>query len=272
VSDGHIHPALVVWLLAAGAFYLACVRRVHATRSRRWPARRSAAFAAGIAVALAGVASPLAAQAEIRLADHMVQHLLLMLVAAPLLVAGAPLSLALQALRGRPRERLAAAVRSRPVRVLAHPLVAFSVFAAATVATHLTGFYDLAVRDGGVHLLEHAIYLASALLFWLPVVGTNPVPQLRTWITRTIYLILAMPPMSAVAVVLLYAETPRYPSYVEAARAHGFSALLDQQDGAAIMWVAGSMAMVAASVAIGWQALVREERRQRAIDALEAGT
>ena len=81
-----------------------------------------------------------------------------------------------------------------------------------------------------------------------------------------------MPPMSAVAVVLLYAETPRYPSYVEAARAHGFSALLDQQDGAAIMWVAGSMAMVAASVAIGWQALVREERRQRAIDALEAGT
>lgn len=272
MTDAHVHPEIVAWIAGAAFLYAVGVRRVGRDRARSWPAHRSAAFAAGLLVALAALESPLAWRAEDLLSAHMVQHLLLMLVAAPLIVLGAPLSLALRATRGRAHGRLAAAVRSRPARVLTHPLLTWTAFAAATVGTHLTGFYDLAVREAAVHLLEHALYIVTALLFWLPVLGTNPVRQVHSWLGRTLYLLLSMPPMSAVSVLLIYATAPRYPTYAESARVQGVSALADQQEAGAYMWVFGSLVIVGMTVAIGWQALMREERRQRALEALEGGT
>ncbi|HEU4976974.1 MAG TPA: cytochrome c oxidase assembly protein [Baekduia sp.] len=261
---------LVLAIAAAyAAAYLAGVRAVPARGHRPWPALRTASFLTGLAVAALALASPLAERADERLAAHMWQHLALTLLAAPLLVGGAPVALALQATAGTVHRSLVTLVRSRWVRVVTHPLVTWTAFAATMAVTHLTGWYDAALRDGPLHGLEHAAYLLSALLFWAPVVGANPLRQIRSWIGRTIYLVLAMVPMSTVAVMLVYAQHVRYPSYAAAARADGTSALLDQQAGGDIMWVAGSLAMVAATVGIGWQALVREERRQRALDAIE---
>jgi len=272
VTAAHVHLEVVAWLAAAAILYAAGVRRARRRRPGAWPLRRSAAFAAGLVAAFVAVAAPLASRAETLLSAHMLQHLLLTLVAAPLVVIGSPVSLALQATRDRARERLARVVRSRAVRLLTHPLVAWTAFAATTVATHLTGFYELALRSGAMHAVEHALYVATALLFWLPVLGTNPVRRLHGWLGRTLYLLLAMVPMSAVSAALVYAAQPRYPSYAAAARELGISALHDQQVAGAYMWVFGSLLMVSATFAVGWQALIREERRQRALDALEAGT
>jgi putative membrane protein len=271
MTDAHLHVEIVAWLAAAAILYAAGVRRARRRRPGAWPMRRAAAFAAGLLAALVALASPLAWRGETLLSAHMLQHLVLTLVAAPLVVLGAPVSLALQASRGHGRRRLAAIVRSRAVRLLTHPLVAWSAFAATMLATHLTGFYDLALRSSAAHALEHGLYIATALLFWLPVLGINPVRRLHGWLGRTLYLLTAMTPMSAISAALVYADAPRYPSYAASARGLGVSALHDQQVAGAYMWVFGSMLMVGATVVLGWEALVREERRQQALDALEAG-
>jgi cytochrome c oxidase assembly factor CtaG len=236
-----------------------------AHRGRPWPAARTVAFLAGLVVVAGALASPLAAPADRSLTAHMWQHLLLTLVAAPLLVGGAPVSLLLRATRGDAHRAVRGLVRSRPARVVTHPLVTWSAFAVVNAATHLTGWYDVALRDSLLHGLEHVAFLGSALLFWAPVVGSGPLRAVRSWIGRTIYLLTAMVPMSTIAVMLVDEQRVRYPTY--AARAA--RPLADQHAGGEIMWVLGSVWMVGAAVVIGAQALIREERRQRAIDALE---
>lgn len=264
--------AVVLAIAAAyAALYLAGVHRV-GDAGRGWPARRTAAFLMGLAIGAVVLASPLADAAEQRLSAHMWQHLALTFAVAPLLVAGAPVALALRATtRGAPatHRALLGVVRSRAARVVTHPVVTWTAFTATMALTHLTGWYDAALRNGVVHGLEHAAYLVTAMLFWAPVVGANPLRGLRSWTGRTMYLMLAMAPMSAVAVLLIYTQHVRYPTYAVRARAAGVTALVDQQTAGDVMWVVGSLAMVVAIVAIGGEALVREERRQQAIDRLD---
>lgn len=264
-----MNDALVLAIAAGyGAAYLAAVARLRAT-GRPWRAPRTWAFLAGLAIAGAALASPLGDRADERLAPHMWQHLALTLAAAPLLVAGAPVALAVRASAGATHRALVSLVRSRAARVVTHPVVTWLAFTGTMAVTHLTGWYDAALRHAMVHAAEHAAFLFSAMLFWAPVVGANPLRGLRSWIGRTVYLILAMVPMSTVAVLLVYAQHVRYPTYASRAAAAGVAPLTDQQIGGDIMWVAGSLAMVAATVIVGGEALIREERRQRAIEALE---
>ncbi|HWC28381.1 MAG TPA: cytochrome c oxidase assembly protein, partial [Solirubrobacteraceae bacterium] len=133
------------------------------------------------------------------------------------------------------------------------------------------GFYDAALRVPLLHAGEHLLYLATAVLFWLPLIGANPVPQLRSWAGRTIYVLLSMPAMSVVGVALVSSTSVRYPTYAETARSAGVDALLDQEAAGALMWVGGTVALAVALLALGFQAMLAEERRQRALDALAAG-
>lgn len=265
----------VVLLASVSVAYVLGVVRVRRQaggghRGRAWPAARSAAFGAGIVVLGAALLSAIDARAEVALSAHMIQHLLITAVAAPLIVAGAPLSLALQATRGDVRAALAAAVRSRAVRLLTTPVVAFTLFALATLATHLPAFYDAALRSAPLHALEHLIFLSTAVLFWLPVIGANPVHQVRSWAGRTIYLLAAMPAMTLVGVVLVASADVRYGTYAQTASAAGVDALRDQQAAGSLMWVGGAILFSVALLVLGFQSLIAEERRQQARDALAA--
>lgn len=275
-SGWQLAPGPLFLLAACATAYAVGVARVRrdavaGRRGRRWPVGRSAAFTGGLLALLVALVSGLDARADEQLSTHMLAHLLITTVAAPLLVAGAPLSLALQATRGATRRGLADMIRSRPVRWLTSPSVAFAAFGAAMVVTHLTGFYDAALRAPLLHSAEHLLYLATGVLFWLPLVGVNPVPQVRSWAGRTLYLLLSMPVMSLVGVVLVSSTTVRYSTYAEAARGAGVDALVDQEAAGALMWVGGTVALAAALLALGFQAMLAEERRQRALDALPAG-
>lgn len=275
-SGWHLAPGPLVLLGACAAAYAVGVARVAreartGRRGRRWPVARSVAFAGGLAGVLVALLSGLDARADEQLSTHMLQHLLLTSIAAPLLVAGAPLSLALQATRGATRRALADAIRSRPIRWLTSPPVAFALFAAVTLGTHLTGFYDAALGSPVLHGVEHLLYLATGVLFWLPLMGANPVPQLRSWAGRTIYLLLSMPVMSIVGVALVSATDVWYPTYAQAAAAAGVSALADQEAAGALMWVGGTVVLAVALIALGFQAMLAEERRQQALDAMAAG-
>jgi putative membrane protein len=257
-----LDPGLAAGAAAALGAYAWGVRR-----TRRWPARRGACFALGVAAALAALHSGLDAYADRLLSVHMVQHLVLTLVAAPLLVAGAPLALALRALPRGGRRPLARALRSRAARALTHPLVTWSLLPAAMLASHLTGIYELTLRDPLAHAAEHLAFLAAAILFWLPLLGAEPLARRPGVVGRLLYLLLAMPAMALPGVVLTIERHVRYPAYLAPARALGVDALADQRAAGAIMWVAGSATAGLLTLLVAWLALVQEERRAQAREA-----
>jgi cytochrome c oxidase assembly factor CtaG len=147
------------------------------------------------------------------------------------------------------------------VRAIGHPLVGWTLLVTVIVATHLTGLYDLAARHATVHALEHGLYLGSALLFWMPVIGVDPLPHRLGWLGRTLAVMTAMLPMIAIGVALSTSQHVRYASY------SGPGALADQHQAGTIMWLGGALLGSALVLAVGWAALVGEERRQRAREA-----
>jgi putative membrane protein len=266
-TQWQLDPALALLALTTLALYGWGVRRA----GGRWPWTRAAAFAAGVGAALAALCSGLDGYATELLSIHMAQHLALTLVAAPLLVAGAPVALALRTLPRGGRHALARLLRSRTARLLTHPLTTWTLFVGVILASHLTGLYEAALRHPAVHAGEHLLLLTTGILFWLPVLGAEPIPHRPGWVGRTLYLLLAMPAMGSVGVVLSISEHVRYPSYIAPARAMGVSALGDQHAAGALMWAGGSILAAALTAWISWIWLVREEARAVAREAYMDG-
>jgi putative membrane protein len=265
-SDWAFEPVPMLLALCAAGLYLWAAR----CGVRRWPAGRTAAFLAGVAVVVFALGSGLDTYGDRLLSIHMVQHLVLTLVAPPLLIAGRPLELALRALHGERRQTLARLVSGRGVRALTSWPVAWTAFALVMLATHLPPFYEAAIRDPALHELEHALYLGSALLFWWPLVGVDPAPRRQLgMVGRLLYVMLAMPLMGVVGVWLGEARHVVYPVYVEPSRALHVSALADQAHAGAIMWACGTAFMAAAALLIAWLALAGEEERARRREAYE---
>jgi cytochrome c oxidase assembly factor CtaG len=239
---------LLCELAAAGIAYA-----VGAGRVRRWPAARTAAFMAALAaigLALVG----LDGAAHRTLTAHMVQHLLLAFVAAPLLVTGSPLALALRATGARARRALAGPA-------LAHPVVGWVALPATMAVTHFSGIYQAALEHPVLHAAEHIAYLGAAVLFWRPVLGADPVPHRPGPVTRLLYLALAAGPLAVVGVALSASRRPWYPAY-----AGRPGALADQHAAGSIMWVGGGVAFAAIVVLTTWAAVEREHRRRVAYE------
>ena len=241
---------LVVELVAVTGAYLAAARRV-----RRWPSWRAAAFVGGAAaVALALLA--LDGAAHRRLSAHMVQHLVLAFVAAPLLVAGSPLALALRATGARAR-RLGGAAAA-----VGHPLVGWAALPATMALTHFGGLFEAALEHPAVHAAEHVMWLLAAVAFWRPVVGSDPVPRRPGPVGRLVYLVLAAGPLSVVGVALSASTRPWYAAYADEP-----GALADQHAAGALMWVGGGVALAGVIMVATWAAVEREHRRRLAYEA-----
>jgi len=239
-------------LATAAAAYLLGTRR-----ARRWPRWRSAAYLGGLIVLAAALASPLPTRAEEQLSLHMLQHLMIVGLAAPLIVLGAPLTLAVRVLRGPARARAVAVARA--LRPFGHPAIGLGLFTATMLATHLTPLYSAAVDHPALHELEHGLYLTGGLAFWWPLLGAEPLPRRLTATGRLTYPLLAMPAMGAVGALMMAAPHALYASY---------PSIADQRLAGALMWVAGSGPLLVAAVLETWRALMREERRVAVRDAL----
>ena len=243
----------IEWPLAAVAviapLYLLGGRRsaTPADAAKRW---RGVAFYCGLATVVLAVDSPVDAYADRLFWVHMVQHVLLIMVAPPLLLIGRPwprLSRPLPLGVRRPLARsVLAGPRLAPVRTgfrrLAAPLPAFGLFNAMLLIWHLPALYDLTLRNAGVHDLEHGLFFSTALLFWLHLVpGASGRPQLGDG-ARVAYGTAALLVSWVLAVVLGLAPDPVYGAYASLAhRPGGLSALSDQQLAAGVMWVPGSV-------------------------------
>jgi cytochrome c oxidase assembly factor CtaG len=266
-------PSLLVshWTLSAAVLVPACAvallygfgtRRV----ARRWPVMRTAAFLAGIGVVVIALQSGLDAYDDRMLSMHMVQHMLLLVAAPPLLLWGRPLILALQSLPPRRRAAVAAAIDR--TRGLTAPPVALAVFAAVILLTHLPAFYDATLRQSVLHDAEHALYIAAGVLMFSPLLDGDPVPRHRLGgLGKLTYLIVAMMPMALVGAYLNRHPTLFYPAYGPTARALGISGLNDQAQAGAIMWVGSGVVMTAIGLWAVVAAMVAEERRLAAREA-----
>ena len=256
----------VVWVAVAVAAWLygRGVRRVGG-----WPRRRSWCAVAGLATLFVATSGPPAVYEGALFWVHMVQHLLLTLVAAPLLAFSAPVTLALRAAAPRTRGVLVRLVHAAPFRAVAHPLVGWVAFGLVMWATHFSGLYDAALEDELVHAFEHALYLGAALLFWAPVAGIDPAPRVSRPV-RVAYLLAAIPVQSFLGLAVYSADAPLYDHYATTDRGPAYpSPLDDQQLAGGVMWIGGDVLLLAWTgvAAAAW--LRTEEREGERIDRRE---
>lgn len=228
-------------LILTAAVYTRGWRGLHARSPARFPAWRLVAFLGGLASVALAVASPLDVAADRTLAAHMVQHLVLLVVAPPLVLAGAPL---VPIVRGLPRPLVAGIVRpllrSPLPRVLGDPRLDWLVVAVAMWAWHVPAAFERALHSELWHALEHASFLAGGLLFWWPVLQPWPSRRrLPRWALLP-YLLLADLQNTILAGVLTFAAHPLYPTY--AAQLGERAALDDQALAGVLMWVPMSLA------------------------------
>jgi cytochrome c oxidase assembly factor CtaG len=218
--------------------------------ARRW---RRVCFYAALAVLAVALSSPIDALSEQLFWAHMVQHVLLLVVAPPLLVVARPWvrlwrSLPLAARRSLARSlvlsRRTAALRWT-CRALGRPAPSFVLFSGVLLAWHLPVLFDATLRSSALHALEHTLFFSTALMFWKQVIHSPPLLASLGSPQRVAYVVGAMIVSWALAVVLALAPHPLYGSYAhEASRPGGISAIADQQLAAGIMWVPASISFV----------------------------
>jgi cytochrome c oxidase assembly factor CtaG len=260
---------VIVFLALSALLYTLGWRRLRA-RTRRSPARsrRPLHFFAGWLALVAALVSPVDALGELLFSGHMVQHLLLTMVVAPLLVMSDAGTVMLWALRRNGRAVVGRLLRMRSVkqcwRSVSNPISAWSLAAGALVLWHIPSLYELAIVDERVHALEHWTFLATALLFWWKVFS----PRRRlAFGTSLVYLFTAATTSGMLGAMISLSTEPWYTVHARWTPAWGLTTLEDQQLAGLIMWVPAAIIYVCAVVPIVLHTLT-----ERSSPAPPAGT
>src|SRR5277367_262159 len=224
---------------------------------------RLTCFMGGVLALWIALGSPLAAFDDDLLSIHMVQHILLMAVAPPLILLGAP---ALPLLHGLPqsfvRSGLGPILRWPPLQrlghVLTHPIFCWLAATVTLIAWHSPTAFEFALHSDFWHEIEHACFFGTSILFWWPVV--QPWPSVARWPRWSIllYLFLGMMANDALSAFLAFCDRVLYPSYASPSRIFTISPLDDQALAGAVMWVFGSFVYLIPAVVITLQMLSPE--------------
>jgi len=262
---------LVLVFLALG--YMRGWLRIHASCAQAIDAWRAVGFLLGLGLIGMAVASPLASGDAHSLTAHMIQHLVLMSLAPPLIWLADPVRLLAWALPSRLTESVILPIaRWRPSQRLAgflgHPFVCWVAATAALAVWHVPAMLTLSAHSNGWHATEHASFLAGGLLFWWPVVQPWPssAPE-RPW-SIVLYLFLATLPCDALSGFLVFSERIAYPMYVSAPQVSA-AVLDDQQRAGALMWTAVTILYLVAGVIVATRSLSRESLRVNKRSALQ---
>jgi putative copper resistance protein D len=258
----------VVMVLVALALYLWGVQRANRRRPRHlWPAFRTAAFIGGLASTGLAIFSFIGVYDGDLFWDHMVQHLLLIMVAAPLFAIGSPLELAFRATTGTAHVVVTEVLRSRVAKVLGHPGVAFVLYAVMIPLTHLTVWYNYTLQHESVHNAEHLVFLGVGYLFWRQIFGVDPNAYRMHPALQFGYLFLAIPIDTFTGLSLDQAVHEMFPAYLAIHPTWSQARLTnDLHIGGVIMWVGGDTLMLWPMIPVALRWLHLEERRAVRVD------
>jgi putative copper resistance protein D len=259
-------PLPTLGILVVVGWWWWAVRRVNTVHpANPVPRRRSVAFYCGMLAIAFALLSGIARYDTTLFSIHMVQHVLLMLVGAPLLALSAPITLLLRLSSSETRHRwLLPVLHSRAMKVIAFPVTAWVLFAAMMWGVHFSPLFNASLEDPFIHDLEHLLFLSGALLFWWPAVALDPAPYRMGYPARVGYLLTQMTQNTFLAVVILNATGVLYPHYATLVLPWGLPALDDQRLAAGIMWLLGDVVFLTAILAVvaGWmRAEARDEAR-----------
>jgi len=245
VSRWQFAPVVTAVTVLLAGLYLGGVVRVARRHPRRpWPALRTASFLLGLLVVVVATQSGIGTYDDSLFWVHMVQHLLLIMVAPPLLILGQPVTLLMHASRNPLHTWVKRVVRSGPVAGLTWPVFGVAAYAATIVGTHLTSFMNLVESNQAVHDAEHVLYLVVGYLYFLPLLGREPIRWKVSYPLRLFLLFVAMP-VDAFTGVVLGSESS-FPFNPMEPRSWGPSAVDDVHMGGAVMWIGGAAIMFVA--------------------------
>ena len=242
-----IHPSTVIGLGMLAAIYV--WRASKSAPEEHLSGARKVSFFAALFVIFASLNGPLHDLSDNYLfAGHMVQHLLLTMLMPPLLINGVPGWM----LRPLLKNRAIAAIAKRITR----PLVCFLIFNVVIAAWHLPVFYNAAMENHDIHIVEHLMFMAAAVLMWWPLTSQLPELPRLAYPGQMLYCFLMSVPMSVVAVYITMADSILYPFYSAAPRIMQLSPMEDQLLGGLIMWVPGGLifAVIMTVVFFKWAA------------------
>jgi putative membrane protein len=235
LNEFTVHPSTVIGVIGLGALYLWRARHAPAEVAGRSPTTgQRASFFVALATIFLSLNGWLHDLSDSYLfSAHMVQHLVLTLVAPPLLILGTPGWMLRPALRWRgvgPVARFVTSART-----------AFVLFNLVIIAWHLPGMYEFAMEHHNIHIVQHLCFMVAATLMWWPILSPMPELPRLSYPLQMLYLFLMTIPMSIVAVCIAYADHALYPFYAAAPRIWGITPMQDQLIGGLIMWIPGGL-------------------------------
>ena len=235
VNEFTVHVSTVIGLVGLGALYLWRARHAPADVAGRSPTTgQRAMFFTALAIIFLSLNGWLHDLSDSFLfSAHMVQHLVLTLVAPPLLVMGTPGWMLRPALRWPGVSPVARFVTKAPV--------AFVIFNLIIIVWHLPPMYEFALEHHPIHIVQHLCFMVAATLMWWPVLSPMPELPRLSYPLQMLYLFLMTIPMSIVAVCIAYSDHALYPFYAAAPRIWGITPMQDQTIGALIMWIPGGL-------------------------------
>jgi len=273
LAEWSFDPLIQLPLLGFALAWLLAVRRVNrAHPGNAVPRLKVGCFLAGLLAIEVALQSPIERYDTTLFSVHMAQHLLLTLVAAPLLALGSPVTVLLRLARPEQRQRvLLPILHSRALRVLSFPVVAWLIFAGVMWGTHFSPIFQESLESPLVHDIEHLAYLAAGLLFWWPAVAADPGPWRMPHPVRLLYVFLQMPQNTFLALAIYSSSVPLYRHYATLDLDWGPGPVADQQLAGGLMWVGGDLIFLAAVMLIIAAWMRDEERRAAGVDARLGG-
>ena len=253
--EWHFHPDVIIGVLFLETLYCLVVGPIR--KRLRWgdpvEPRKIAWFTAGMIVIYVALTSAIHELSESYLfSAHMIQHLLLIVIAPPMLVAGSP-SWILRPIQSYWR-LLAVA------RFITRPLVAFFIFSVVLSVWHIPYLYDLTLHSRAPHVLEHLLFISSSVIMWLPVMSSMPEIPRATHPVQILYLFGLSLPMGMIGAAITFSPNILYSWYATVPRLWGLSVLEDQQIGGLIMKLLGGAAFLVVTAVIFFIWFAKDEK------------
>ncbi|GAB3957402.1 cytochrome c oxidase assembly protein [Streptomyces sparsus] len=264
-------PFFLTGCLLALALYGWGVVRLR-RRGDAWPVGRTVGFVLGVAMIALVMLTALNEYGMVLFSVHMVQHMVISMLAPILLLLGAPVTLTLRALpsagRGRtgPREALVALLHSRYLRVITHPAFTIPLFIASLYALYFTPLFDFLMGSTAGHLAMMAHFLAVGLVFFWPIMGVDPGPHRPGYVMRMLELFIGMPFHAFFGIALMMASQPMVGTYADPPESLGVDPLTDQTWAGGIAWAFSEIPSVLVLIALIFQWYVSEQRQSKRSD------